>query len=127
MIVRNITEDDKHLLTSLIEKDEHHKDTTTADFFFEEGTRCVVYENEERDSQMFVRMSNCLRLDIQFDNDKHVFNAKTILKRLPGLIAWARSRGFKEVVFNSNSMELIAFLNNKFGFEPISNDFRIFI
>lgn len=124
MIVRNITAEDTSSLAELLSKDEHHKDTTT-DFFFQEGTKSMICESNDKKHMMCVRCSNSLRLDIQFDNNDKLFNAKTIIEVFPKLCAWAKSKGFTEVVFCSNSPELIAFLNKKFGFESVPNEFRV--
>lgn len=125
MIVRNLKEEDKALLADLIAADLHHQDSTQPDFFFRDGTKCLVYESEDQEHQMFVRLSNSLRLDIQFNNDDKVFNAKTILTAFPRLKAWAKQKGFSEIVFDSQSLELIAFLTKRFGFRKEANEYRL--
>lgn len=125
MAVRNIIQEDKPRLAKMIAADDHHRESTTPEFFFEPGTKCVVYESDDAEHQMFVRFSNCLRLDIQFDNEDRLFNAKTILSNFPKVVAWAKQKGFTEIVFDSNSPDLIVFLKRKFGFEPIGNEFRL--
>lgn len=123
MNIRNIDETDKSLLAVMIANDEHHKDTTTPAFFFEEGTKCLVYEQEEH--RLFARLSNALRLDLQFNNNDKLFNAKTILAHFSGLMKWAKDKGFSEIIFCSNSPELIAFMQKRFGFESLTNEYRI--
>ena|ERR1700727_671444 len=123
MNIRNIDETDKTVLAEMIAKDDHHRDTTTSDFFFEERTKCLVYEHGEH--RLFARFSNALRLDLQFDNDDTLFNAKTILAHFSGLMKWAKDKGFSEIIFCSSSPELIAFMQKRFGFEALTNEYRI--
>lgn len=123
MNIRNIQETDKPLLAEMIADDDHHRDTTTPSFFFEDGTRCLVYEQGEH--RLFARLSNALRLDLQFNNDDKLFNAKTILTYFSGLMKWAKDKGFTEIIFCSNSPELIAFMQKRFGFEAETNEYRL--
>lgn len=125
MAGRNITQEDKPRLAEMIAADDHHRETTTPEFFFESGTKCLVYESDDTEHQMFIRFSNCLRLDIQFDNEDRRFNARTILTNFPRIVAWAKQKGFTEIVFSSDSPDLIAFLQKKFGIDPIGNEFRL--
>lgn len=123
MIVRNLEETDKPLLAEMIAQDEHHCETTTPEFFYQDGTKCLVYE--EGDHRLFARLSNALRIDIQFNNQDRLFNAKTIARGFPKLMAWAKSKGFSEIVFFSDSPDLISFLRERFAFKSQQNELRL--
>lgn len=123
IIARPISEDDRPWLELSLSDDKFHKDTDV-DFFYEHGTVCNVYE-DEAGPVLAVRGSKVLRLDIQFlANNNNRRNAHIMLHGFPQLAKQAKENGFKEIIFNSTSPELIAFCEKYLGFEKSGNELR---
>lgn len=122
--IRPITEEDKILLAESISKDEYHKDNTDADFFYEYGSICNVYE-DKTGPVMFVRGTQALRLDIQFiNNENKRRNVAMMMQGFPTLAKQAKEAGFTEIIFNSTSELLRSFCIKYFGFEVSGDELR---
>jgi hypothetical protein len=113
---RLLESQDKPLLADSLSKDEHHKDTTTPDFFYAPGTVCKVYEDEDGPI-CFVRCTKVLRLDIQYkDNEDKKRNLKAMISGFDSLEKKARDNGYTEIAFKTNSPLMKAFCTRRFGF-----------
>jgi hypothetical protein len=111
---REIHTGDIPLLKDSLARDEHHN-FTKPEFFFDPWSVCKVYEDEEGPI-CFVRGSKALRLDIQYvSNADAKRNVKAMLE-FDKLAAKARSNGFTEIVFTTNSPPLKKFCMRRFGF-----------
>lgn len=131
IISRHITEDDRILLSSSLILDEYHKNTPT-DFFYEEGTMCNVYE-DENGPICFVRGKpvvhdnvGILQLDIQYlDNKDARRNMKAMLEGFPPLAEKAKENGFAGFFFISSAPLLRKFCIKRLGFEPFGDEYLV--
>lgn len=113
---RLIGTQDARILAASLARDEHHKDTTVPDFFYTPGTVCKVYE-DEAGPICYVRCSKVLRLDIQYaDNEDRKRNLNAMISGFDELEKKARTNGYTEVVFKTNSPLLKKFCIRRFGF-----------
>lgn len=113
---------DRTVLADSLARDDQHKNTTP-EFFYEPWSVCKVYE-DEKGPVCFVRGSKALRLDIQYvDNADVKRNIKAMLE-FDKLAAKARTNGFTEVVFTTNSPLLKNFCMRRFGFVEECGELR---
>jgi hypothetical protein len=120
---RKVRETDIPLLTEWISRDPYHRDTTTADFFFEAGTVCNVY-SDHRGPVLFMRgqpmlvgpRGKVIRLDIQFDNEQTLRNGRMLIIVNKIFCEQAKKAGFKELFFTSDFPTLKAFCVRALGF-----------
>jgi len=128
MLIRPISPEDKPLIEQWIAGEPDHKDNTF-EFYLPEikgeikpKIKSVIYEDSE--GPIFaVRYSSALRIDIEFSNTANKERIRTVLKEgFPDVARQAKEQGFSEIVFNSISKTLIAFLR-AFGFGT-SPDYR---
>ena len=126
MIVRPLTEEDRQILESSIEKDEYHKDKMTSDFFYDKRAISTVYQIDEK-PVMYVKGSTALRLDIQFCDNSDRRNNAEALKKLSEIIDTAKNNGFSELIFNTDSPLLKAFCCKHFGFSEVSGELRKYL
>ncbi len=120
---RNIAEQDLGILEESLNNDQFHKDTTV-DFFLDPRTECEVYSDKGQ-PVAFVRCAKSLRLDIQFcSNSDKLANAKLLMENLEVFCKRAADSGFVEVVFCSDSPELVAFCTAKCGFVAVNGEMR---
>ena len=128
---RLITVDDYHMLATSLIKDEYHK-TTEADFFYEEGTACSVFE-DEKGPVLFVRGkpivkdgTGIIQLDIQYlDNKDAKRNMRTMFEGFPILEERAKEAGFIAFIFSSNVPLLRKFCIKRLGFEEYNEDLLV--
>jgi hypothetical protein len=128
-MIRNrlIEEKDYNELSSSLLLDEYHTGTEPS-FFYEEGTRCLVYE-DEKGTILFLRGSPILasgiaiiKLDIQFvSNEDKRRNLKAIIVGFPELERMAINNGFTGLMFESNSPLLKEFCVKRLGFEDFGS------
>lgn len=124
---RFINKEDRPLLEESIARDDYHKDTTTADFFYSPAAICSVQEDDQG-PVFFLRATKALRLDIQFvDNLDKERNANAMLERLESIVEQARQAGFTELIFCSDSPGLMAFCRRKLKFKQVNGEMRKFI
>lgn len=117
-------ETDLPLLETSLAFDKFHT-TTTPEFFVEPGTLTKVYE-DEAGVGIFVKGTPVLRLDLQFvDNDDAKRNIKIMMAGFPDLMAKARTAGYKEIIFQSDSPLLKAFCTKRFGFNESAGEMRV--
>jgi hypothetical protein len=97
---------------------------TTSDFFFDKRTETQVYLDGEKPIA-FVRCAKSLRLDIQFrDNGDKRANAALLMQNLEAFCKRAVDSGFTEIVFCTDSPELLAFCTAKCGFNAVNGELR---
>ena len=128
---RFATFDDYNLLASSLIKDDYHR-LTEVGFFFEEGTVCSVFE-DENGPVLFVRGKPIIKeniaviqLDIQYINNLDAKrNMRTMLTGFPILESRAKSAGFCGFIFNSNSPLLRKFCAKRLGFVDYNKEFLV--
>ena len=123
---RHITEYDYGDIEEAIQKDPYHRDTTKPEFFYEPGTICNVY-CDEQGPIFWVRGSSDvdknLRLDIQYRRNKDVRRNKEAMDiGLPLLEERAKVRGFRAFLFESTSPHLIKYCTEQLGFTLVSEN-----
>jgi hypothetical protein len=113
-IIRPVTTEDRPMLESWIAAEPTHPDNTF-EFYQSPKSKTVVYEDAE--GPVFVaRFSSALRVDMDFNPDASPERIRTMFAgELPSVARQAKDQGFSEVVFESFSKKLIAFLR-AFGF-----------
>jgi hypothetical protein len=121
MILRTLNENDKALLTEWIAAEPVHASNTPS-FYQEDGTKSVMYEDEEG-AVFCVKYTPALVVDIEFNPNASRKRIRDIFTQgFPEVAANAKSQGFKQLVFASISERLIAFCRS-LGFEA-SPDYR---
>lgn len=121
---RLITEQDRGILQESLLNDQYHKDTTSADFFYDLNAECRIYTDNDK-PVAFVRCTKALRLDIQFiSNADRKANAKLLLENLEAFCKRAADNGYTEIIFNSSNPELAAFCVAKCGFFASQGELR---
>ena len=129
IIVRPLREEDKSLLEDCISRDDWHKETTAVEFFFDKRAISTVYQFDGESSApiMFVKGSPVLRLDIQFCfNDDKQGNAMA-LQKLSEVVETARTSGYTEIVFNTESPLLKAYCMKHFDFIELNGELRRYL
>ena len=128
---RLATKDDYNILSESLSLDEFHKDTS-ADYFFEEGTVCTIYEDDDG-IILFVRGKpvvqdgiGIIQLDIQYRNNFDARrNMKAMLEGFPELERKAKENGFSGFFVVSNVPLLRKFCIKRLGFEPLTDEYLI--
>ncbi len=120
---RLITEEDHSLLEEVLQEDIYHYDTT-ASFFYEEGTVCLVYQDEDgivlfaRGKPLDNGKVRAIQLDLQFmDNLNAKRNMRTMLIGFPELERKAIENGFSGFFFISDVPLLRKFCCKRLGFK----------
>lgn len=123
---RWLTAGDRSLLALSLAQDEHHAETPP-EFFYTPGTIAKVYEDESGPI-CFVRGAKALRLDIQYVDNSDKKRNLTAMLEFERLANEARTNGFTEVCFTTNSPLLRKFCERRFGFERVNGDeMRLFL
>ena len=107
MIIRPVTDDDREMIAGWIANEPAHK-ASSPDYYFEPGTKSVIYEDTEG-PVFVVRYSSALRVDIDFANVEKERIRQALKNEFPAVAEQARSQGFKHIVFDSVSKTLVAF------------------
>jgi hypothetical protein len=128
---RFITKEDYPLLEGSLLLDEFHQGTT-ADFFFEEGTVCSVYQDENgpilfvRGKPILYDSIGIIQLDIQYLNNYDAkCNLKAMTEGFPELEKKAKENGFSGFFFISNVPLLRKFCIKRLGFQDFGGDFLV--
>jgi len=125
---RYITKDDYPLLANSLASDEYHKDTTP-DFFYEEGTVCSVFE-DDNGPVLFAKATPIIqegvviiKQDIQYINNNDARrNMKTMLAGFHIIEQRARENGIAGFLFVSNAPLLRKFCVKRLGFYEINDE-----
>ena len=131
IISRYITSEDRELLSNSLSQDEFHKDTSV-DFFYEEGTVCSVFSDDEG-IVLFVRakplydnekLIAIICLDIQYLNNLDAKrNMRAMLTGFPIIEERARKEGFAGFLFQSEIPLLRKFCVKRLGFLEANEQF----
>jgi len=127
------TEADLPQLTEWVSKDEHHKDILKPDHFlpkidkegkFEKGIIYLKVE-DEAGVAFYLRLSNVMRVEVQFPPDADPERTKIALKEAFAFVSLkAKAMGYKEMLFNSVSTHLIWFFK-RLGFNPVKDHYKV--
>ena len=114
MTSRPLESRDFPMLQQALDRDKFpHSD---AGYYTLNGSYSEVYEDSSGPVGV-LRYSKALRLVAVFnDNDKSLQNAKTVIKMVTDAVNRAKSNGFTEVIFNTQSETLANFCTQKLGF-----------
>jgi hypothetical protein len=128
---RFITKEDYDTLAQSLKIDEHHNETPP-EFFYEDGTVCSVYEDEEgpvlfaRGAAIEYGPYKVIQLDIQYLNNMDARrNMRAMLEGFPELEDKAKANGFAGFVFISQVPLLRKFCVKRLGFEQLGEDVLI--
>jgi hypothetical protein len=112
---RPITPEDFPTIEREVREDACHKDWLKPSFFTQPNTVSRVYE-DERGPILFLRMSNCLRLHIQFcDVDKERIR-KCLITQFPEVVQNAKAAGYLQIMYDTASRTLAWFCRRYLGF-----------
>jgi hypothetical protein len=121
--VRPLTERDRPYLEIQIAADPFHQGRMTADYFLklERGEDAWALEDETGMVVFYFKTSTAVRLSIQFpalegDEDK-ARNRAAMVKGLPWIGDLLRHNGFREILFETEGVELANFAKRRLGFK----------
>ena len=129
---------DAELLDSWIAADPRHAGRITAEQWLRpadaEGKPLRGFENlaavDAAGTLLFLRCKNAMRIDIQFapgvEEKAAGRTARALFTGVPTMAALARERGYREMIFESQSERLIAFLT-RMGFKASANEYILHI
>jgi hypothetical protein len=107
------------MIEEWIAKDPDHRGRVGSQYLLDGQGKASVYVIEDSEGPiMFVRQEsegNTTRLHTQFPPKDHRRIVEALNEAFPIVSLDARDRGFKEIVFESNSMALIRYMS-RFGF-----------
>jgi hypothetical protein len=120
---RSVSEHDRTLVETFISKDADHAGRCNADFWLpakeKDSTARFVME-DALGPCLFVRGENVLRLHIQFSDSK-MRNGRALIDFIPMIEEDARKHGFKQIIWDSVSPDLIKF-TERFGYRTSPNE-----
>jgi len=111
---RDIEPYDYPILKDSLSQDKYHEGTDP-EFFYDEKAVCYVYEDDDGPI-MYVKGSKVLRLDIQFVLNSDFRRNAAGLQKLSEIVEFAKTAGFKQLIFTSNSPLLRKYCCKHFGF-----------
>ena len=135
---RAATLEDAPLLDSWIAADPWHAGRITAEQWLapkgQNGELLKGFENlaavDAAGTLLFLRCKNAMRIDIQFapgvEEKAAGRTARALFTGVPTMAALARERGYRELIFESRSERLIAFLK-RMGFVGSPDEFVLHI
>ena len=121
-VLRPITERDRPYLQLQINADEYHRDTITPDFFMqpEPGEESFALEDESGRVVFYLKTGIAVRLAIQFtayeDVTRKVENRAALMKGLRWIEGVFRAKRFREIIFDTEGVELANFAKRRLGF-----------
>jgi hypothetical protein len=98
-----------------IREDQCHASWMTPQFFTENSTVSVVYEDEETPI-LYVRLSSCLRIHIQFCDVSKDKIRRCLITQFADIVTRARENGYKQIAFETESPTLKWFCHRYLGF-----------
>jgi hypothetical protein len=122
------TENDIEQLSEWIQNDPYHRDCLDPHWWLTGQGFLSFCVQDSKGPTMYVRLDKdgeLLRLHIQFAPESEVSKLrviKSILWGLPKIELMARAYNLKGFIFKSNSLSLINFMKNKFGFISVNSD-----
>ena len=120
--VRPAAEHDRAYLEQLIEADDYHRGTMTADFFLRlyPGEDAWAIENERGEVELYFRTSTAVRIAIQFRPTQSPAdrkrNRRTLMRGMQWIEGIFRRNHFREVITDTESIELQNFAQRHLGF-----------
>ena len=131
IISRLLNKYDYGQIQASLNSDEFHNDTM-ADFFYEEGTISLVYEDDNgpilvvRGKPVLHEGIGIIQLDIQYFSNKDAKrNMRAMLEGFPELERKARENGFAGFFFISNGPLLRKFCIRRLGFQEFGDEFLV--
>lgn len=124
MKLRKLSEQDKPFLAELIAMEPTH--THTPDFYFEPRSNAFVLEDDGGPTLPFV-IRKVLRVNCDFDKRCRLRSAKALASGITWLMDKAAKSGFTEVVFETQSPEIRAICERRFGFKNAPNEMRRYL
>jgi hypothetical protein len=112
---RPITPEDFPTIEREVRDDACHKGWLRPAFFTQPNTVSRVYEDEQG-VILFLRMSNCLRLHIQFANVDKERIRKCLITQFPEVVQSAKRSGFGSIIYDTASKTLAWFCRRYLGF-----------
>ena len=115
--VRTVRETDKPLLVAAAEADPFHVAVgLTGDHWL--GEDSLFYE-DELGPVVALKSTKVVRADIQFLTQDHERNAKALMEGFWRYVDIWQKRGIKEIIFNTNSPEVVKFFAKRFHFKEV--------
>ena len=121
--VRRATEKDRPYLQLQIDADPYHRDTITPDFFLKlyPGEDSWALEDESGRVVFYFKTGTAVRLCIQFtaeeDVTRKVENRAALMKGLRWIEGIFRANKFREIIFDTEAVELANFAKRRLGFK----------
>ena len=112
---RPIEEKDFPTIEKEVREDACHKDWLRPAFFVQPNTVSRVYE-DELGPILFLRMSNCLRLHIQFCDVQKERTRRCLITQFAEVVQQAKANGFTSIIFDTESPTLKFFCHRYLGF-----------
>jgi hypothetical protein len=120
---RKLVEADREKIAAWMAQDADHKTLDPA-AFWEPGTESFALEDEDG-TVMYVRCSNVMRIDIQFDTDARDRTRAMLREGFEWLKGEAKRRSYREMIFDSVAKPLIWFCMKTLGFRPVRNEYHV--
>jgi len=120
--VRPLDERDRPYLTQQIAADPYHRDRMDADYFLklQPGEDAWALEDEHGKVLFYFKTATAVRMSIQFPaiegDDEKVRNRTAMLKGLAWIEGIFRANRFREILFDTEGMELANFAKRRLGF-----------
>lgn len=122
---RMTLESDRDLLEQWIADDPYHRGTGTSFWFQQPGAACFAVMDDSG-VVFFVKAENAtdfkqaLRLHVQFGAER-IRTAKAMMQFIPKIERDAKTRGYKQIVWESVSEPLIRFAS-RFGYTSVGKE-----
>ena len=120
--VRPITERDRPYLEIQIRADDYHRGRMSADYFLklEAGEDAWALEDEQGRVVFYFKTAAAVRMSIQFPvlegNEDKARNRAGLLKGLAWIEGIFRANRFREIIFDTEGVELANFAKRRLGF-----------
>lgn len=102
----------------------HSVNGMTVNMYFAPKTETKVYQ-DDKGIVVFLNASPVVRLRAQFCTTDKARARAVILQEFPKLAADLKSRGCKEIIFESIVPEMIGFFCKNFGFKQSRHELRL--
>jgi len=124
MNLRKPTDDDIIRFRECLVADEYHCNQTVENWLATPGEFMVFFD--EKENRVFVRIEHVLR--VHFQHDQKVPRRELvpiIYKAFFWLLGMARKKEYSELIFESRSKSLIAFIEKLFGTKPAEANYFV--
>ena len=127
-VVRPMSESDRAYLDTLIEEDAFHKGRMTPDYFLKlmPGEDAWALEDEQGNVLLYFKTQVAVRLSVQFaasetKEEKHR-NRLALLKGFAWIEAMLRQNSFRQIIFDTDALELATFAKRRLGFRESQSE-----